>query len=78
MADALIFQSLQSVVCYPVSRGKLINCAIFDTTPGAEGTQFDGPWVTPTTGTEVAEKFASWSEDIRDLIKVYYTQISVV
>ncbi|KAI0702412.1 FAD/NAD(P)-binding domain-containing protein [Cerioporus squamosus] len=59
----------RDIVSFPVARGEAVNIAAFVRTPGREGSTYDGPWVTETTGAEVAKKFNGWSPSVQDLLK---------
>ena len=58
------------MVYYPISGGEIINVVAFVDTPGAKGTRYDGPWVTPTTTEEAEQQFAGWDKITHTLIKV--------
>ena len=61
---------LQHLVCYPVSRGTLINIVAMVSTPGGEGTKYEGPWTRTATTEEVEKEYATWAPKFKTLLSV--------
>ncbi|KAF9482275.1 salicylate hydroxylase [Pholiota conissans] len=65
----MYFGKSKHVVCYPISRGKLINVAAICTEFDKEGTYLEGPAVTQSSPDTVLSVFTTWSEEVQSILK---------
>lgn len=56
-------------IAYPVSQGRFINAVGFYTVPRAEGTPFDGTWVTDVSRQEVMDCFGAFEPEVQAIAK---------
>ena len=57
-------------MAYPVSRGTLVNVAIFDVDYAAEGTAIPEPWVSDVEPDTIHGMFKGWESEVEDIIAV--------
>ena len=62
---------------YPIAGGKLINSAAFRSRYDHENTSFDGPWVQDVGRAEIMQDFAQWEPEVRALLDVSFSLLSM-
>lgn len=70
MITVHLSDSIQHVIAYPISRGKLINFVAFISRHDKENTKFDGPWVAQADQGEFAGRFSRWEPEVQALVNV--------
>lgn len=58
------------MIAYPISKGRLVNLAMFECRFDEEDTEYKGPWVTKADPADLAKMFDGWESDVADLMKV--------
>jgi salicylate hydroxylase len=62
--------SVQHIIAYPISRGKLINFVAFVSRHDKANTKFNGPWVAQADREEFASRFRRWEPEVQALVNV--------
>jgi salicylate hydroxylase len=62
--------SLQYIIAYPISHGKMINFVAFSSRHNLENTTFSGPWVSPANKAEFTDTFTHWEPEVQALLDV--------
>ena len=57
-------------MAYPISHGRYINLAVFETDYSREGTFFTDPWIATVDSREISRSFENWETDVRQIIHV--------
>lgn len=55
---------------YPISRGRLVNVAIFSANYAQEGAAHPEPWVSQADPREIMRMFEGWETDVQQLVAV--------
>ena len=61
---------LQHIVCFPVSRGTMINFVGFVSHPEKEGTIWESKMVEQRTHEDLAAAYQGWEPEVEQLVKV--------
>ena len=56
----------------------MVNVSALVSTPGGEGTVYDGPWATSVTTEEVMKHYTSWDPSTARLIEVNLSRYSII
>lgn len=67
---SLAKERVQHIIAYPISKGRLVNLAMFECNFDQENTEYVGPWVTKADPVDVAKKFEGWEPEVAEIMDV--------